>query len=188
MTRAVVTDPLGLPVKPIGPFLDEAPVAEPCIGSQRGWRVTVPSPRPARIVEAGAIGLLLQSHHVVAGGGGGVPVDDGGDPLNCVVDKDWVACLLAIDLDAEHLVFATDVDAVYRQYGQRRAQAVSQLSIPEAQRMIKAGDVGAGSMAPKLASASDYVLATSRPAHICGLADVVDAVAGRSGSGTVIAP
>jgi len=39
--------------------------------------------------------------------------------MPAVVDKDWVATLLAIALRAERLIFVTDVDAAY---GVRRAR------------------------------------------------------------------
>lgn len=186
LTRVVVTESLGPPVKPIGPVLDQTPPGQTSVRVGAGWRVTVPSPKPDRVVESLAIARLLRTHHVVAGGGGGVAVDGRGRPLSCVVDKDWVASLLAVRLEAQHLVFATDVDAVYEGYGQPGAQAVRTLCVTRARAMIEAGGVAPGSMAPKLASAADFVAATGRPAHICSLEAVAAVIPGRVETGTLI--
>lgn len=186
LTRVVVTEPLGQPVKPIGPWLAQPVAGQAGVVMAGGWRATVPSPRPAQVVERVAIESLLRSHHVVAGGGGGVPVDGLGRPLQCVVDKDWVASLLAVSLNAQHLVFATDVAAVYQQFGRAGARALATLDVAQARAMVEAGQAAAGSMAPKLSSAADYVAATGRPAHICGLEAVAAAIAGAAGSGTRI--
>lgn len=188
LTRVVVNEPLGPPVKAVGPVLEHVPAGQSGIRAGAGWRVTVPSPRPDRVQESRAVSELLCSHHVVAGGGGGIPVDELGRPLNCVVDKDWVASLFAVALDAEHLVFATDVDAVYDDFGKTDARSVPSLSVVQARAMIDAGGVAPGSMAPKLGSAADFVAATGRTAHICGLARVDAAMAGSPDAGTVVVP
>ena len=53
-------------------------------------------------------------------GGGGVPVVSDGRgwrPVEAVVDKDLVACLVAKRLDADRLVILTDVSAVMADFG-----------------------------------------------------------------------
>ncbi|NNC66393.1 MAG: carbamate kinase, partial [Gammaproteobacteria bacterium] len=113
------------PTKPIGPFMSEAEarqhaeedgwtVAE---DANRGWRRVVPSPTPLEIVELPTIRTLLDSGAlVVAAGGGGIPVihKPDGDlrPRPAVIDKDAASCLLAKQLNAQVLVFSTDVDKV----------------------------------------------------------------------------
>jgi len=188
LTRVVVSEALGAPVKPVGPVLDRLPSGQNGVRSGDGWRVTVPSPRPADVVESAAIRELLCSYHVVAGGGGGVPVDDCGEPLNCVVDKDWVASLFARALDAEHLVFATDVDAVYERYGHADARRLNRLTVAGARAMIEEGGATPGAMAPKLASAAEFVEATGRASHVCDLQSMVAAISGAAGASTVIQP
>ena len=107
---------------PIGAVLQTRPDGVPCVrmpgGS--GWRRVVASPRPIRVIEQSAIAALLSTHHVIAGGGGGVPlsVSDGTRrPQAAVVDKDWVAALLAISLHADKLLFVTDVPYVFDRFG-----------------------------------------------------------------------
>jgi len=86
VTHCVVdaADPaFAAPSKPIGSFLDEATAKSRAaelgwtIGEDagRGWRRTVGSPAPQRVVEADVIaGLLASGAVVVAVGGGGIPV------------------------------------------------------------------------------------------------------------------
>ncbi len=173
LTRVLVDSDLGPPVKPIGPILDSPP-EDPAMATKvtGGWRLVVPSPRPVSILETDVISTLLKSHHVVAGGGGGVPLTADGASVGAVVDKDWVASLLAMELAAEHLVFATDVDYVYEGFGRPNAKPLAQLSPDTARQMLRTGILGQGSMAPKVASALEFVVATGKTAHICALQNI----------------
>ena len=87
VTQSVVdrADPaFGHPGKPIGSFLSEATARERAAtlgwtvmeDAGRGWRRTVPSPRPQRIVETPMIRTLLDHGAIVVAhaGGGGIPV------------------------------------------------------------------------------------------------------------------
>ena len=164
VTRVVVPDDAGPPVKPIGP-----------------GRVRVASPQPLRVVEVDGVKTLLQHHHVVAGGGGGIPLNASGQPCNAVVDKDWVASLLAQQLGAAMLVFATDVDALYAGFGSDTAEPLSGLSVGAARHMLEEG-LDAGSMAPKLASAVAFTETAGRDSFICAVDEMTDALAGRCGT------
>ena len=94
------------PTKPIGPFY-EAAHAEAlerdrgwtlALEDGRGWRRTVPSPRPLEVVELDAVrALLAAGSTAVACGGGGIPVVRRNGSLagvDAVVDKDRTAALL----------------------------------------------------------------------------------------------
>ena len=179
-TRVVVSDDVGPPIKAIGPLLQSQPQA-PCKRVSSGWRILVPSPRPEVVVESAAIEMLLIDHHVVAGGGGGVPLGRAGGPLAAVVDKDWVASLLAITLDARYLIFATDVDGVYKGFDGAHSTRLAVLSVAEARSLLEAG-LESGSMAPKVASAAEFAQATGRRAVICAVDAIADAVSGRAGT------
>jgi carbamate kinase len=135
-----------------------------------------------QVLESDAINLLLRSHHVIAGGGGGVPVTDRGQPVNVVVDKDWVASILAVEFTAAQLIFATDVEYVFENFDSAEARKLARLTISEAQKMIAAGSVTAGSMAPKVKSAIEFVRKTGRPARICGLQSIAAALVGDTGT------
>ncbi len=185
------------PTKPIGPVYSQARAEQ--LAATRGfaiaadgehWRRVVPSPEPRRILELGAIRLLLAAGVVVVcAGGGGVPVvaDPAGGwrGVEAVVDKDLAAALLADALDADALLLLTDVDAVYRDWGTDRARPIRQATA-EALRVER---FAAGSMGPKVEAAcrfvSDRPLAADRPARfasIGALAEVGALLAGAAGT------
>lgn len=182
VTRVIVASEPGPPVKPIGPILPARPAQQNCVQVAGGWRLLVPSPKPQEVVELDAIRRLLHSHHVVAGGGGGVPLSVSGEPLNAVIDKDWVAAQLAAALQADLLVFATDVDYVYADFGTAQACALPELDTPACRALLASGSLDAGSMGPKLASALEFVELTAKRACICAVEDIVAAIEGRTGT------
>lgn len=193
VTRALVdpADPaFNNPTKPIGPLLPTRPQSGPAVQLAGGWRRTVASPHPLAIVEERAIATLLREQHVIAGGGGGIAnarTAAGSQGMAGVIDKDWMAARLAIALDAKLLVFATNVAGVEDGHGTAQAQLRQRLTVAEARELLAAGVLGAGSMAPKVESAVDFVAATGRPAlilHTDVLAHALDAVP----PGTVIVP
>ena len=88
----------------------------------RGWRRTVASPRPLKVLETEAIRTLLNKGTVVvAAGGGGIPVavepDGSLVGVEAVVDKDLASALLAHDLGAEMLLVPTGVSRVAISFG-----------------------------------------------------------------------
>jgi carbamate kinase len=183
LTRAVIDGEIGPPVKPVGPVLTEKPSdGSPTVAAGSGWRIIVPSPRPADIPEITVIDELLGHHHIIAAGGGGIPINRRGQPLRGVVDKDWTASLLARSLDAAVLVFATSVDAVYSGFNSREPARHAQLTSTQARDLIELGEAAPGSMAPKLESAADFVDATGRDAVICSLEEIAAAIDGRVGT------
>jgi carbamate kinase len=95
-----------------------------------------------------------------------------------VIDKDLVAALLAIGLNADRLVILTDVEAVYRDWGGPNATPL---------RIIRADDPAGetyaeGSMGPKVRAARQFALATGREALVGSLDDVSGLLAGVSGT------
>ena len=183
VTRALVdpADPaFAAPTKPIGPLLPTRP-SGPAVQLPGGWRRTVASPHPVAVVEERAIATLLREQHVIAGGGGGIALArtaQGSQGLAGVIDKDWMAARLAIALNAQLLVFATNVAGVEDGHGTAQAQLRPRLSVAEARALLAAGVLGAGSMAPKVESAVAFVAATGRPAlilHSDVLAQALDA-------------
>lgn len=164
LTRVVVPTDAGPPVKPIGPS-----------------RVLVPSPRPCAVVEIDAIRALAASHHVIVGGGGGVPVvekDGMRQSVSAVVDKDWTAALIATAIEAELLLFVTDVDAVH----DRDGRSMPFLGVDAADQLAVTGVASAGSMGPKVASAAYFARQTGREAIITRPGELARAVAGCAGT------
>lgn len=196
VTRTVVsaTDPAFThPSKFIGPVLtkEEALV----LTKEKGWvikpdgehfRRVVASPEPVEILELSAIKTLLDNgFNVIAAGGGGVPVIDENGAyrgIEAVIDKDFAASLLAIELKAERLIIATDVDGVYEDWGQSNQKRIYRIG---AEELLK-GTWAPGSMGPKVKAACQYVLKTRKTATIGALQDIEAMVAGQKG--TVIVP
>ena len=151
----------------------------------RGWRRVVASPRPIAVVEQEAIGVLLAAHHVIAGGGGGVTLAGSlalRHPQPAVVDKDWVAALLAIAFDARQLLFVTDVPVAFDRFGEAGQQPISMMTTDEALGRLAQGVFAPGSMAPKVQSAVQFVAACGRPAMITTIGSITAALRGEAGT------
>ena len=180
------------PTKFIGPVYGESEAA--VLGREKGWifrpdgssyRRVVASPKPQRIFELRQISWLLEKGTVViCGGGGGIPAMYTGDHqltgVEAVIDKDHVSGLLAKDLHADWFLMATDVDAVYVDWGKPNQRAISRAN-PKALMGIAAG-FPAGSMGPKVAAACDFVLASGKHAGIGGLTNIDEMLAGERGT------
>jgi len=156
------------PSKPIGRTVDEETAHHLArdLGWQidevpGGWRRVVPSPIPLRIVERAMIRTLVgEGHLVIAAGGGGTPVfltADGVEGLDAVIDKDRAAAVLGRDLDAEVLLILTDVEGVYTGFGTPAQRLLSRLTASEAETLLAGGELGSGSMAPKVEAAISFV-------------------------------
>lgn len=199
VTQSVVDldDPaFGQPTKPIGAFLDEATARarQQSLGwtvmedAGRGWRRSVASPRPRRILESGTIRALLDSGAVVvAAGGGGIPVAIGADGaivgVEAVVDKDLASGLLAHELGAQLLLIPTGVSRVAIRFGTPGQQWLDTLSVAQARAYIAAGEFGAGSMEPKVAAVADFVEGTPGAVGVIGAPEEIAAILeGRAGT------
>lgn len=182
------------PTKPIGPVYTKAESER--IAADKGWtmvaegaafRRVVASPLPLRVLGLQAIGWLLEHGAlVIAAGGGGIPVARAGDAsepdglhgVAAVIDKDLCTSLLARELQADVLVIATDVRAVYLDWGQSTQRAIGKVT-----PLALAGHVfAAGSMGPKVEAARAFVLATGQRAVIGSLDRIEDMLAGKAGT------
>lgn len=189
------------PTKPIGSFLNEATARarQQALGwtimedAGRGWRRTVPSPRPTRILETATIRTLLDSGAVVvAAGGGGIPVAQQPDGtivgVEAVVDKDLASGLLAHELGADLLLIPTGVPRVAIRFGKPDVQWLDTLTVEEARALIHSGEFGKGSMEPKVAAVTDFVARTPGAVGVIGSPDEMRAIIeGKSGTRIVSA-
>lgn len=197
LTRVEVDplDPAFLkPTKPIGPLYGAAEAAEMArrhrwtmVDAPDGWRRVVPSPRPLRVPALGVIRwLLAHGALVIAAGGGGVPVVPRADGrglqgVEAVIDKDLCSALLAIELQADLLLIATDVDAVQADWGLPTQRALGRTT----PRALAGLPFAAGSMAPKIEAACAFVRATGGRAAIGALGDIEALRDGRCGTQVV---
>ena len=152
------------------------------------WRRVVPSPEPKRIFEIRPIrGLLNHDVIVICAGGGGVPVmfDPDSDHklvgVEAVIDKDLASQLLARDVDADLLVLATDVDAVYTDWGTPQQARLDRVTPAE----LRSLSFPAGSMGPKVDAVARFVEATGKRAAIGALDDIEAIVEGSAGTQVV---
>ncbi|MEO8153667.1 MAG: carbamate kinase [Rhizobacter sp.] len=179
------------PSKPIGPIYTAAEAER--IGREQAWtmaadgksfRRVVASPVPERVLGLQAIEwLLAQGAVVIAAGGGGIPVALGIDGaslhgVEAVIDKDSCSSLLARDLDAELLIIATDVDAVYTDYGLSTQRALGQTT----PKLLQQAQFAAGSMGPKVAAACAFSARAGRRAVIGSLDQIEAMVRGTAGT------
>ena len=197
-TRVAADDPgLSHPTKPIGRYLPREET-EPLVEhgqvwedrGEKGWRRVVASPEPLEILDAGAARCLVDAGYVVvAAGGGGVPVvraDDGLRGVEAVIDKDLAAALLAVTVDADVLVIATDVPNAVLRFGQPDAEPLGRIKVSRMREYLRAGHFGSGSMGPKVEAACRFVERGGRHTAITKLDQIIDAVEGRAG--TVVVP
>ncbi|MGY2875515.1 carbamate kinase [Marmoricola sp. URHA0025 HA25] len=178
------------PTKPIGPVYprDHAVVlaadAKWSIAPDGdGFRRVVASPRPKRIFEIRPIRQLLdRGTIVVCAGGGGIPTvfDEHGDlhGVEAVVDKDATSAMLAEELAADILVIATDVDAVYVEWGTPDQRKLDRTTPDELDSL----GLAEGSMGPKVKAAAAFVRATGKRAVIGSLEELGALVAGTAGT------
>ncbi len=179
------------PSKPIGPMYTKAQAD--AVGAQRHWvmgpdgkgfRRLVASPKPVNIPALDAMRWLLQHGAlVIAAGGGGIPVTRkpggaGMQGVEAVIDKDLCSSMLAIELHADCLIIATDVPAVYLNWGQAEERALINTTPDELAHYAFA----TGSMAPKVDAACSFVRATGKRAVIGALDQIEDMLAGRAGT------
>lgn len=178
------------PTKPIGPVYSAAQAA--LMRRERGWvlapsaagyRRVVPSPQPRRILELDTIKLLVRSGViVVCAGGGGIPVFVSSSGTvrgaEAVVDKDLSAALLAVELRADALLLLTDVPAVYRDWGTKRAHPIR----GGHPGTLKPASFEAGSMRPKVEAACRFAAATRGLAGIGALDDAEAILLGQAGT------
>jgi carbamate kinase len=180
------------PTKFVGPiYADDAAEA---LAAEKGWifkrdgdhlRRVVPSPAPKRIFEIRPIRWLLEHDVIViCAGGGGIPttwVPGQGRTLGgieAVIDKDFASELLSREVEADLFVMATDVEAVYANWGTADQRRIESTTPAELRRLPFA----AGSMGPKVEAAARFVEATGKRAAIGALADIEQIVNGTAGT------
>ena len=184
------------PTKPIGAFMSreeaQALVKERNYtvveDAGRGYRRVVAFPRPQSIVEIQSIQDMVDAGLVViACGGGGIPVfRTEGFHLKgaaAVINKDFAACCLARQLDADCLIILTAVEKVAIHFGKPDVQWLDELT-PEAARQYMAdGEFAPGSMLPKVQAAVEFAEnKPGRTALITLLEKAGEGIAGRTGT------
>jgi carbamate kinase len=184
------------PTKFVGPVYEEQEAAEVARSRQwsftkdgEKWRRVVPSPKPRRIFEIRPVKWLLDHGAIViCAGGGGIPtmysLDDPGRlvGVEAVIDKDLASSLLAENIGADLLVMATDVDAVYVDWGTPQQRRLDWVTPDD----LLVQNFAAGSMGPKVGAAVRFVKRTGGRAAIGALEDIGDIVRGDAGTNVTL--
>jgi carbamate kinase len=154
----------------------------------RGWRRTIASPQPVRVIEAPIIERLAREGiMIIALGGGGIAVEETKDGelhgVEAVIDKDRAAALLAIEMKADLLMIPTGVERVAIRFGAPDQKWLDTLTVADAERYAAEGHFGAGSMGPKIEAILRFVKA--RPGArgvITNVESIARALAGKTGT------
>lgn len=182
------------PTKPIGPFFSKER-AEALMNengyrmiedSGRGYRRVVPSPKPLSILEIDTIKHLVESGNIViAGGGGGIPVYKDGlrfKGSEAVIDKDYIASLIARNVRADLFIILTEVSCVYKNFGRPDQKAMDTLTLIEAIDLYREGQFPRGSMGPKIEASIDFLMNGGDEALITSAAELPNAIERRAGT------
>lgn len=178
------------PTKPIGPVYTKEEAEN--LAKEKGWSIAqdgdkyrrvVPSPLPKRIFEIRPVKWLLEKGSIViCAGGGGIPTyyDEQGNlqGVEAVIDKDLCSALLAENLDADLFIIATDVSAVFVDWGKPSQKAIAKANPDAIEKLAFAS----GSMGPKVQAAVNFVRHSGHDAVIGSLSDIVEIVKGKAGT------
>ena len=183
------------PSKPVGPYFTayRANLLMQEHGWQmvedagRGWRKVVASPMPQAILGCQLLKRLVRNGAVlVAGGGGGVPVyrDVGGyyRGVEAVIDKDYVASILACELEADLFIMLTQVPMVAENFGRPNQRWLRRMPLARAKEMIVGNQFPPGSMGPKVQASIDFVEATGKEVLITDEDSLKQALEGAAGT------
>ena len=185
------------PHKPIGPVY--TPEEAQALVRTHPWtlaidgasmRRVVPSPEPRKVLGLATIAHLLERGVlVIAAGGGGIPVvrsahGSGFQGVDAVIDKDLCSTLLAVGLQVDCMVIATDVDAVYLDWGQPEQRALRRVTARE----LAGHPFAPGSMQPKVQAACRFVEATGKRCFIGPLGRLEAMLQGLAGTEVCSAP
>ena len=183
--------------KPIGPFLTESDakklrdktghiIKKVKPTGEKTWRRVVASPKPLEIVELDILKEFIDDSCLpIVGGGGGIPVIKKGssfEGIDCVVDKDHVAALLAKSIGTSVLLILTDVDKVKLNYGKSNESDLDTITVKTAKKLLKEGQFLEGSMKPKIQAQIDFLESGGEMGIITSLGSALAALNGKAGT------
>jgi carbamate kinase len=122
---------------------------------------------------------------VICCGGGGIPAVREGrafQGVDAVIDKDLASARLAEEAGVDIFLIATDVPGAALNYGTPDEKFLSNIDIKAAKNYLTKGHFPAGSMAPKVEAAVQFVRSEGRRAVITSIDAIVSAVKGEAGT------
>ena len=185
------------PSKPIGPYFTEIEVKKLRSNTNqifkkvkpngvKTWRRVVRSPKPLEIVELDIVKELVEdSCLLIAAGGGGIPVignSSGYEGVDCVIDKDLSASLLAKSIKASVLLLLTDINKVKLNYSKVDESDLDIITVKDAKKFLKEEQFLEGSMKPKIQASIDFLESGGEVAIITTFDHALAALNGKAGT------
>jgi carbamate kinase len=177
------------PSKPIGPAYKrkkDAPSGYPVIKTAKGFRRVVVSPKPVTIIEKREIKKLINADFIViCCGGGGIPVVREGrafQGVDAVIDKDLASARLAEEVGVDIFLIATDVAGIALNYGSPDEKFLRRINIKAAERYMAEGHFPAGTMAPKVEAAIQFIRNKNKRALITSIEEIESAIKEEAGT------
>ena len=106
----------------------------------------------------------------------------GFEGVDCVVDKDHIASLLAKSIGASVLLLLTDIDKVKLNYGKPNESDLDVLTVKTAKKLLKEKQFLEGSMKPKIQATIDFLESGGDVAIITSFDHAVAALNGKAGT------
>lgn len=184
------------PTKPIGPFMTKEESEEMkqmfpswtiIEDSGRGYRRVVPSPVPINVFSSKSIADTFKTADVIiAGGGGGIPVvrtnRNTFELVDCVIDKDRTAYLIAKEINATHFFLLTNVPHVSVNFGKPDQKALYDISVADVKKYHAEGQFPPGSMGPKVEAAINFAENSVGTSIITNADHIGDAIEKKEGT------
>ena len=150
------------------------------------FRRVVGSPLPLKILEIEVIkNLLNQGFIPIVVGGGGIPVVEHSGklkPVDAVIDKDLSSQVLANQIKTDYLIILTNVKKVCINFQKPNQTGLNKLTLTQAQKYLKKGEFGAGSMKPKIEAAIKFLKQGGKQVMIGHLNDLQKILDGKAGT------
>ena len=126
------------------------------------WRRVVPSPMPEFIMHGKSIKALVdRGTIVIAFGGGGIPVFNNEynkiEGLDAVIDKDFSAAKMGRIIRAQELWIISDIDYIYRNFGEEDASPIKQINSKELNALYEKNTFQEGTIKPKIKAALHFL-------------------------------
>ena len=144
----------------------------------KGFRRVVASPIPKGISNEEA----FETDNILVAGAG-IAYSEEGKPIDCLIEKDFTASLIADYLDADCLLNLTDVEYVYINFKSAKRIGVRRMTYSEAERHFIHGEFEVSTMLPKVEAAMKFVYSNgNRRSIVSSLCKAVDAMHLKTGT------
>ena len=151
------------------------------------WRRVVPSPMPEYIMHGKSIKALVERGTiVVAFGGGGIPVYNDKrnriQGLDAVIDKDFSAAKMGRIIRAQELWIISDIDYVYRNFGQKNQVPIKEISFEDIKNLYDENIFQEGTVKPKVRAAIHFLKHHGKKVVITSINNIEKSINEKSGT------